>query len=146
MHATHSSSFEKILALTESEATRRGHAYVGTEHFILALVSLDSPRFRTIADACSLRLADLSNEVLKLIGRATATASQPPLPKSPRLDRALAYAEQLAEKGQEDMAVQHVLLGILQDPDTVAIYALRNAGADIPMLSHALLSHPVTAP
>jgi ClpA/ClpB-like protein len=109
-------------------ARRLGHDYVGTEHVVFALVTTDG---------------GIAGEVLRALGvsgdRVLATSCmhagadqhdpREPLSLMPRLKRALEHGRRVADGlGVRLADTEHVLAGVLEVPDSMAVEILRRLG------------------
>ena len=119
---------QTILSLARREARQLNHEYVGTEHILLALL-IDRP----------LALAGLGvsaetarDEIDKLVTRGPAPVTEAEIPLTPRARRVLAHAETEARiLNQAAVEPDHLLLGLISEPDGVAGMVLRNLGLDL---------------
>jgi ATP-dependent Clp protease ATP-binding subunit ClpA len=153
---------EPYLVLGASEARRRGHNYIGTEHLLLMLIRDPdggatrplvrlsvSPDAVERALACwlegSVPAAKIEPEALATLGidfeavreRVEQTFGPGALEQTrsaclgicPRLKLALAYA--LDHAARRPLAAEHVLLGMLSVPDSVAARVLGEFGVTL---------------
>jgi hypothetical protein len=118
-----------IMRLTEQEAQRLNHEYIGTEHILLGMVKEGSGIAAEVLGKFDLRKIRLEIERIVQSGPDMITMGR--LPKTPRAKNliACAYAEAQAS-GHALVDVEHLLLGLLCDSGTVAYQVLRNLGAD----------------
>jgi ATP-dependent Clp protease ATP-binding subunit ClpC len=114
-----------VFALTNQEANRWHHEYIGTEHLLLGLV-LDGE----CAAASVLRDFQIdstkvrqSAEVLMKIGSLPTSAAT--RPQTPRVKRIIGYAlEEARSRGDNYIGTGHILLGMLRDQYTVGLQIL----------------------
>src|SRR5688500_3028373 len=119
---------QTILSIARREARQLNHGYVGTEHVLLALL-IDRP----------LALAGLGvgaeavrDEIDKLVAPGPAAVTQAGLPLTPRARRVLGHAETEARiLSQGAVEPDHLLLGLIAEPDGVAGNVLRNLGLNL---------------
>ena len=110
------------------QARRLGHAYVGTEHVVLALVTAE----RGIAGEV-LRALGVSGDRMLATSCMQAGADQhrprDPLSVMPRLKQALERGRHVADGlGVRLADAEHLLAGILAVPDCMAVEILRRLG------------------
>ena len=119
---------QTILSLARREAGHLNHEYVGTEHLLLALL-IDRPLALSGLGVVTQTVRD---EIDKLVTRGTAPVAQKELPLTPRARRVLDHAEVEARVlNQAAVEPDHLLLGLICEPDGVAGRVLRNLGLDL---------------
>jgi ATP-dependent Clp protease ATP-binding subunit ClpA len=150
---------EPYLAAGAAEARRLGHNFVGTEHVLLVLVRDQDGGATTVlrqlgvtADAIGEALSPcigggatkIDPDALATLGidfeavreRLEETFGPDALERvpaclgiAPRLKLALAYA--LDHAGEQPLADEHILLGMLSVPDSLAAHVLRQLGVSL---------------
>ena len=119
---------QTILSLARREARRLNHGYVGTEHVLLALL-IDRP---LALEGLGVGTQTVRDEIDKLVTRGPAPVTQAELPLTPRARRVLVHAETEARiLGRGAVEPDHLLLGLISEPDGVAGTVLRNLGLDL---------------
>ena len=119
---------QTILSLARREARRLNHEYVGTEHILLALL-IDRP---LALAGLGVTTEAVRDEIDKLVMRGPAAVTQAELPLTPRVRRVLDHAETEAMNlNQAAVEPDHLLLGLISEPDGVAGMVLRNLGLDL---------------
>jgi len=119
---------QTILSLARREARQLNHGYVGTEHILLALL-IDRP---LALAGLGVSTETVRDEIDKLVTRGPATVTQAELPLTPRARRVLGHAEMEARiLNQAAVEPDHLLLGLIFEPDGVAGKVLRNLGLDL---------------
>lgn len=119
---------QAILSLARRGARQLNHEYVGTEHILLALL-IDRPL--TLA-GLGVGAETVRDEVGKLVTRGPGAVTQAELPLTPRARRVLDHAEMEARiLNQGAVEPDHLLLGLISEPDGVAGMVLRNLGLDL---------------
>src|SRR4051794_18844817 len=117
-----------ILSLAQREARQLNHEYVGTEHVLLALL-VDRP---LALAGLGVGTETVRDEITKLVSRGPAAVTPAELPLTPRARRVLAHAETEARTlNQGAVEPDHLLLGLISEPDGVAGKVLRNLGLDL---------------
>jgi ATP-dependent Clp protease ATP-binding subunit ClpA len=116
----------------ESEARRRGHEYVGTEHLLLGLIQEESGIAVEVLNNLGVSRADLRRAVEEMIQGAFPGDVQWTLPWTPRAKLVLKYAlEEARYHAQETIGPEHLLLGLLGEEEGVAAQALLNVGLSL---------------
>ena len=129
-----------VLALAHAEAIAGDHEYIGTEHLLLALGRMpDSVAWRSLSER-GIDLDPLRTAVHRLTQPGAGTPGEDRLPYTPSaraaMDRAERYARQL---GHADIGPEHVLLGLLGEPESVAYAILVGLGVRPPELGTAVV-------
>lgn len=118
---------KQVLALSQQEAVRFNHDYVGTEHLLLGLINLGQGVAVSVLKSMGLNLDNLRLEVEKLSGNAGATKTKGELPYSPRLKKVLNLAALEAKNMNYNyIGTEHLLLGLLSEGESAAAKILRN--------------------
>ena len=120
----------KAVVLAQEEARRLGHNYIGTEHLLLGLLRQDQGAAARALSSVGVTLNETCEQIESMVGRGEeGTPEQSPFtPRSKRvLDFSLREALQL---GHSYVDTGHVLLGLVSDPDSVAMHALSRLGVD----------------
>ena len=119
---------QTILSLARREARQLNHGYVGTEHILLALL-IDRP---LALSGLGVSTETVRDEIDKLVTRGPAPVTHADLPLTPRVQRVLGHAEMEARiLNQGAVEPDHLLLGLIFEPDGVAGKVLRNLGLDL---------------
>ncbi len=118
----------------QENAARLGHSYVGSEHLLLGLASLEySPAAQALhragADRKTLRAG-----VVRRVG-VGVPARCPRQGLTPHCCQAIrGAAEESRRLGQRAVSAEHLLLGLLGETDSGAFRVLDSCGVDIPAL------------
>ncbi len=119
----------KVMSLAQDEARSLGQMYVGTEHLLLALIK----EGEGVAAQALAKLDITYDETLATVRGLTASDNEPVpgghIPFTPRAKRVLegAYRETMTH-GQNYIATEHLLLGIVSEGNGRAMDALRQMG------------------
>ncbi|KAK9117694.1 hypothetical protein Sjap_016641 [Stephania japonica] len=120
----------KVIMLSQEEARRLGHNYVGTEQILLGLIGEGTGIAAKVLKSMQINLKDARVEVEKIIGRGHGFVAVE-IPFTPRaktvLENSLVEARQL---GHNYVGSEHLLLGLLREGECVAARALDILGAD----------------
>jgi hypothetical protein len=121
---------KKILTLAQEEAERQGAGFIGTEHLLIGLLRVeDAPGGRV------LRKLGLELEAVRALVRAAQSQEWPAgrrgiLPTS-RVKRVIELAfEEARSQGSASVGGQHLLQGLLMEPEGIVGQILRDQGLD----------------
>ena len=118
----------------QENAARLGHSYVGSEHLLLGLASLEySPAAQALRRAGADRKT-LRAGVVRRVG-VGVPAQCPRQGLTPHCCQAIrGAAEESRRLGQRAVSAEHLLLGLLGETDSGAFRVLDGCGVDIPAL------------
>lgn len=144
------SGARRVLIKADQEARKLLHAYKGTEHLLLGVVSDRGGEASKALRASGVTLDGARRAVEELIGRGNNIIDWPELPFSPRAKEVLiGVARRLSVIGQASAGPEHLVLSILEIRDSVACQALAAVGVDLSGLElriRGLLGLPVRLP
>ena len=119
------------LDLAAAEAERLGHGFVGTGHLLLALLREEGPAAE-ILEALGITIERLEPQAQKLLQFDLAAAAGKDLPLLPLAARALLRSKHEAKTlRSKEVRTEHLLLGLLGEPDGAASRILRDLGIDL---------------
>jgi hypothetical protein len=129
------------------EAKHYRHPYVGTEHLLIAIAAGDDSAARALRNVRVTR--ETARATLEtLVDPGTTPPWQEPR-YAPRLRSALQRAVDLrqADGTGDDVATDHLLVGLIDEPDGQAVHLLGYMGIDLAALRRRLVAGPdVPAP
>jgi FolB domain-containing protein len=120
----------KVVVLAQEEARHFNHNYIGTEHLLLGLLQEDNGGADRVLNSLNIALDEVREQVKIIVGYGRErTVSCPPFtPRSKKvLDLALREAWQL---GYSYIDTEHILLGLVREPEGVAARVLSKLGID----------------
>ena len=120
----------KVVVLAQEEARHFNHNYIGTEHLLLGLLQEDNGGADRVLNSLNIALDEVREHVKIIVGYGRErTVSCPPFtPRSKKvLDLALREAWQL---GYSYIDTEHILLGLVREPEGVAARVLSKLGVD----------------
>jgi ATP-dependent Clp protease ATP-binding subunit ClpC len=138
-------TFRKTLSEAQSAARALNQDFVGTEHFMLGLLTTDGEAAQALITS--------HGEPAKLrtvLQQALPRGEQPPvvtgdLPLSPRAQRAINGAIVKAQSMRESrVSTRFLLLSLLDEPGTLMRDALDKCGVDFDVLQPKLAEKPAT--
>ena len=124
----------KVIMLSQEEARRMGHNFVGTEQLFLGVVGQRQGMGAKALKSLGVTLKKARKEVENYIGRGTGFVASE-IPFTPRAKRVLEMAVQEGKDiGQNYVGTEHILLALLAEEDGVAIRTIEKLGVDIVQL------------
>lgn len=122
---------KRVMQMTQQEASRLNHEYLDTGHLLFGLMKEGSGVAANVLANRGLTITSL-RATLNTIIQPGAPGTVPPkdfFPHSPRLKKAIAAACSQAERLKHTyVGTEHLLLGLLADPQSVACQMLYSMG------------------
>ena len=126
MHETLSESAKQVISLAAGQARALNHGYVGTEHILLGLLLEGSCE---AAGRLSLNSSSVRSEIESLTPRGPRLTPPHELPLTPRAKRVIELAwEEAISVSLPQVEPEHLLIGLIREPDGVAGHVMRNHG------------------
>jgi ATP-dependent Clp protease ATP-binding subunit ClpC len=120
----------KVVMLSQEEARRLGHNFVGTEQLLLGILGEGTSVAAKLLSDRGVTLEDARREVESIIGRGSGFIPAE-IPFTPRAKRVFESSLQEARQlGNNYIGSEHILLGLLQDEEGVAAKVLENFSID----------------
>jgi len=130
----------QALALARKEAKRLNHNFLGTEHLLLGLIKLGQGVSFNVLQKMGLDLETVRMEVVKHVGTGSDHKMIGNLPYSRDLKHVLALAQLEADNLHHAyVGTEHLLLGLLREPDGVAARVLRALKVDMEQCRREIL-------
>lgn len=127
--STFSTSARQTLELARAEAPRLHHNFVGTEHVLLGLLTLEAGVVPNVLKNMSVNREDLRKQVENWVSIFPYEKALANLPYTPRVKKALRLAAREAKAFNHDcVGAEHIFLGLLLEGDGVAGRVLKNLG------------------
>ncbi|EDZ96877.1 ATPase AAA-2 domain protein [Limnospira maxima CS-328] len=131
----------KAVMLSQEEARRLGHNFVGTEQLLLGIIGEGTSIAAKVLSDQNLNLDNTRREIESIIGRGSGLMP-PEIPFTPRAKRVFESAMKEARQlGNNYIAPEHILLGLLQDEEGVAAKVLENFGIERRQLRTELIKN-----
>jgi ATP-dependent Clp protease ATP-binding subunit ClpA len=125
----------RALKASEELAHGMNHDYVGTEHILLGLIQDEQGLVARALDELGADQSRIRREIEQLVVAGADPVAQSSLPLTPRAKRAISFAEEhLWILRQDRVGPEHLVFGLLREPDGVAGQVLRNLGVDLHQL------------
>lgn len=119
-----------VVVLAQEEARSLGHAYIGTEHILLALISEAESIGAKALTNLGANLGDFRLEVAKIIGTSGGEVPHH-IPFTPRAKKVLELSlRESLQLGHNYIGTEHILLGLIREGDGVAAQVLKRLGID----------------
>ena len=132
---------EKVMPVAEQEARRLNHAYVGTEHILLALARQETAVSTRVLANLGADLDTLRAEVDKFVRPGPEPVTRRTLPRLPRAERVMKYAQEEAKAmGHDYLGTEHFLLALTEEPNSIAAQVLANLNLTPPQIRAEVLS------
>jgi ATP-dependent Clp protease ATP-binding subunit ClpA len=120
---------KRVLALSQDEAIRFNHSYIGPEHLLLGLVREGEGVAGRVLDSLHVKLSAVRTKVEEQIGRGDSTTSPSEIVLSPVVRKIIDDAiEESRNLGHSHVATEHLLLGLIRESDGVAAKILSELG------------------
>jgi ATP-dependent Clp protease ATP-binding subunit ClpC len=121
----------RVVKLAEEESRRLGYNYVGSEQILVAAVWEQSSIASSVLQSLGFSLRDLRSEVEKMTGYGSGYVAVE-IPLTPLAKQAILAAEEAARQlGHNYVGTQHLLLGLIDNPENTACKVLVNLGIDL---------------
>jgi len=118
----------RVVFFARYEASQYGAPEIDTEHLLLGLLREDKTLHRWMT---KLNVESIRQQVVQRLPKLPSIATSVELPLSKPASRVLKRAAGEAERlGNKHIGTEHLLLGLLEEKDTLASDLLREAGAD----------------
>lgn len=120
----------QVIRLSQEEARRLGHNFVGTEQILLGLIGEGNGVAAKVLQSLGVTLKAVREEVEKIIGRGIGFVGVE-IPFTPRSRRVLELSlEESRSFGWTYIGTEHLLLALIRDGEGVAAKVLLNLGVD----------------
>jgi ATP-dependent Clp protease ATP-binding subunit ClpC len=114
------------LELARQEAPRLHHGFVGTEHVLLGLLTLEDGPVPILLKKVGVDREDLKQQIENWVNIFPPSETRGKFPYTPRVKKSLRLAA--AEAKHACIGAEHIFLGLLLEGDGVAGRVLRNIG------------------
>ena len=131
----------KVIMLSQEEARRMGHNFVGTEQLLLGVIGQRHGIGARALKKLKVTLKKARKEIELYIGRGTGFVASE-IPFTPRAKRVLEMAvHEGKDLGQNFVGTEHILLALIAESDGVAMRTLDKLNVDIPNLRNLILTY-----
>jgi Clp amino terminal domain, pathogenicity island component len=123
----------RVVTLAQTEAKSLGHQYIGTEHLLLGVLSVEqSVGARALADF-GITVDQSREDVRRFIGEGDveSTRQRGHIPFTPRSKKVLELSLRVARKLKDNfIGTEHIVLALVQEQDGVAAQILKERGVE----------------
>jgi ATP-dependent Clp protease ATP-binding subunit ClpC len=131
----------KVIMLSQEEARRMGHNFVGTEQLLLGVIGQRHGIGARALKKMKVTLKKARKEIELYIGRGTGFVASE-IPFTPRAKRVLEMAvHEGKDLGQNFVGTEHILLALIAESDGVAMRTLDKVNVDLPKLRNLILTY-----
>jgi ATP-dependent Clp protease ATP-binding subunit ClpC len=131
----------KVMQLANQEAQRFNHEFIGTEHILLGLVKEGSGVAAFTLKNLGIDVRKVRLEVEKLVCSGDKEVQMGKLPQTPRAKQVVSFAiEEAQSLGHGYVGTEHLLLGLIREPEGVASTVLTNLGLSVQSIREATLA------
>ncbi len=125
----------RVIILARTEAEKRQHEYLGTEHLLLGIIKEASGVALSVLQNMNVSLRQLESELEARMPPSENILTLGEIPFSPRAKKVLELAvEEARLLGQSYIGTEHLLLGILKEDSSTAAAVLKGMGMNLSML------------
>ncbi|HEY4262642.1 MAG TPA: Clp protease N-terminal domain-containing protein [Schlesneria sp.] len=122
------------------ESRRHNHESVNTEHVLLGLVKDEDVVAAKVLKNLAVDLERIRDEVENLLQFRPEAQPGVKLVQSPRTKKVVEYAIEEARKlNHTYVGTEHILLGLLREPDGVGCHVLKNLGLTLEDVRKSIL-------
>jgi len=122
---------KRVLTLTQQEAERAHHSYIGTEHILLGLLREHDTVASVALDRISVDIADVRRSIDTILGAHERIVIQQIIPTS-RVKTIIEISFTEARRmGDDFVGTEHLLLGLLIEGDGIGAHVLNDLGANL---------------
>jgi ATP-dependent Clp protease ATP-binding subunit ClpC len=131
----------KVIMLSQEEARRMGHNFVGTEQLLLGVIGQRHGIGARALKKLKVTLKKARKEIELYIGRGTGFVASE-IPFTPRAKRVLEMAvHEGKDLSQNFVGTEHILLALIAESDGVAMRTLDKLNVDIPKLRNLIFAY-----
>lgn len=123
---------KQVIKLAKKEAQRLNHNYLGTEHVLLGLLKLGQGVAVNVLRNLNIDFETVRSEVEKLVGYGPEIQVYGDPALTGKVKKVFEYAnEEAANLNHNYVGTEHLLLGLLRQPDGVAAQVLENLNVNL---------------
>jgi ATP-dependent Clp protease ATP-binding subunit ClpC len=141
MYAQFTDRARKAMQLTDEEARRLNHEYIGTEHVLLGLLAEGTGVGAHVLKSLGIDHRKAQEEIEKIVQGGPDPVPEAQLPMTPRAKKVLEYAvEEARTLSHNYVGTEHLLLGLMRESEGVAAQVLMNLGLNLKGARQEVLS------
>jgi ATP-dependent Clp protease ATP-binding subunit ClpA len=132
LYSRFSERARKAMQLAYREAARLRDEYVGTHHFLLALIALDKCAAVDLLKRRKVDLQRVRSDLDRLSPASTESLPEDDLPHTPKAKKVIEFAiDESRSLGHANIGTEHILLGLLREDENPAAQILFNHGLEL---------------
>ncbi len=133
------SQSRRAVVLAQREARELNHGWIGTEHLLMGLLAEGQDEAARVLASADITLEAVRREVEAVVGRG----EQPPsghIPFTPRAKKCLELSlREALQRGDNYIGTGHLLLGVMDEGQGVAVKVLEKLGANLGQLREGVM-------
>jgi len=118
------------MQLANQEAWALGHDHVDTDHILLGLIAENGGIAAEVLKSRDLDLDSVRDGVKGIVASTDGIVRDRELPLTPSAIKVIETCHQETDKFKDRVDTEHLLLGLMCQPDSVGCQVLLNLGAD----------------
>ena len=131
MYNRFSRQAKEIMGVSYDEAASWNHSYVGAEHLLLALLKVQGTLAHKLLERSGLSYLYVKQELERELGRGSGRYPSGDLKPTPQLKQIINLAYDAARReGHGLISPEHLLLGLLEEGEGIAVEILHRFGID----------------
>jgi ATP-dependent Clp protease ATP-binding subunit ClpC len=128
----------RVVVLSQEEARRLHHNYIGTEHILLGLIREQDGIASRVLDNFGMSLDGVRTEVVEIVGEGQGKDPHR-IPFTPRAKKTLEFAlRESLQLNHNYIGTEHILLGLIREGDGVAAKIMSEHGS-LPAIRAAVI-------
>ncbi len=129
-----SNEIAKIFSIAQDKARQLGHNYLGTEHLIFGILSIDND-VKDILEDMDVNSSVFENEIINIVGVNTKSETNSEITISARVKRVIELSyEEARISGKKDIDPLFLMLGIIKEGEGIGIHILEKLGVNLSAL------------
>jgi len=122
---------KKVLTLSQDEAQRSHHNYIGTEHLLLGLLRENDGLAARVLDNLGVDIGRVRQTIESVLGRSEVIGFQQKIPTS-RVKKVIEISFEEAQRmGHNYVGTEHLLLGLMIEGEGIAAHVLADLGVTL---------------
>ncbi len=122
----------RVLSLSQEEAQRFNHNYIGPEHILLGLIQEIDGAAAMVLLNLDVELRQVRSEVESIVGRGEHSTSSDAIRLTPRAKKVIELAIDEARRHDHHyIGTEHLLIGLMREGEGVAAVVLESLGIDL---------------
>jgi mannose-6-phosphate isomerase-like protein (cupin superfamily) len=135
------------VSLAKAEAQKLHHEYIGTEHLLIGLALEGTGVAAKVLNDLGIDADWARDQTARLVGPGGSAVMHDRLPLTPRSQQAIRQARIEARKlGHDYLGTEHLLLGLVDDPDGVAAQVILHRGLTLQQVRAEIMKRIPSAP